>query len=119
MAIPSARWARIAATLEKVLRAASKQDETSKPKWLLRVITATAYTRSGDWVRAQEHAKLAWTRAADPAVGGLLTRIYIHNGHKQDAIRTLGEVEARVRSFEWVARAELDEIHGLIEKMPE
>jgi len=110
--------ARIAASLEKVLQAASKQDETSKPKWLLRAVAATAYTRSGNWVRAQEHLQLAWTRAADPAVGGLLARVYIHNGRKQDAIRTLNEVEARVRSFERIAGSELDDIRALIGKMP-
>ncbi|WP_074862700.1 hypothetical protein [Lysobacter enzymogenes] len=111
--------ARIAAAIDKILQMASRQDETSKPKWLLRIIAATAYTRSGDWIRAQEHARLAWNRAADPAVGGLLARIYIHNGHKQDAIRTLAEVEARVRGFERVAQGELEEIRGLIAKMPE
>lgn len=110
--------ARIAASLEKILQAAAKQDETSKPKWLLRTVLATAYTRSGDWNRAQQQLELAWTRAADPAVGGFLARVYVHNGRKQDAIRTLNEVEARVRSFERVARSELDDIRSMIDKMP-
>lgn len=111
-------YARIADAAEKVLAASPAQPETSKAKWMLRTMAATANLRADRWQKAQEHAEKAWSPGADPAVGGLLTRIYIHNGNKQKAEKTLTEVNARVRSFESIGQKEMSALRAQINQMP-
>ncbi|MBT2747928.1 MULTISPECIES: tetratricopeptide repeat protein [unclassified Lysobacter] len=115
---PEITYARVADALDKILAAAPTQPETSRAKWMLRTMAATANLRADRWQQAQAHAEKAWNPSADPAVGGLLARIYIHNGRKAEAQRTLDEVTARVRSFERIANSELSGLREAIQKMP-
>lgn len=108
---------RIADAATKVLAASPAQSESSKAKWMLRTMAATANIRGGQWQQAQDQAEIAWGPGADPAVGGLLTRIYIHNGHKEKARKTLAEVRARVKSFENIGQREMDELQAKIDQM--
>lgn len=108
---------RVAYAATKILATSPSQPETSKAKWMFRTMAATAYLRAGRWQQAQDQAEKAWGPSSDPAVGGLLTRIYIHNGHKQKATETLAEVRSRVKSFENIGQNEMNELQAKIDQM--
>ncbi|QWP78647.1 tetratricopeptide repeat protein [Lysobacter sp. K5869] len=110
---------RIAQAAERVLDSAPSQAETSKAKWMLRTMAATAHIRAEQWEQAQTQAEKAWNPGADPAVGGLLARIYIHNGRKEEATRALDQVAKRLKGYETIGQEEVASLRAQIAGMPD
>lgn len=110
----------VADSIVRVLNSLDNQPDTTQPKWLLRTTAADLYQRAENWQDAQRQAELAWfPNLSDTAIGAMLVRIYIHNGDKQAAQRTLDEARARVKKHERVANTAIQMDQAAIDAMPD
>lgn len=108
----------IAGSIVDFLKRNTGQPATSKPVWLLRALAAELYSRSGRWDDARMQAELAWhPRVSDTAIASLLVRIYIKEGDKQAAQRTLDEVRRRVKPHEIVANTAIELDQEVVDSM--
>lgn len=87
---------RLAMMLEDALDRAGTQPETSGPKWKLRLLAALTRSEAGDIDGLVRHARLAWTPAADLAVGSVLIEGLVAQGDLESAEQVFAELEARI-----------------------
>lgn len=77
------------------------QSDWARGKYLMRGSLASMYIHADRWEDAQRQAELAWRPSvSDTAIGGMLIRIYLHNGNTEGAQRTLDQVRVRTHDYE-------------------
>ena len=108
---------RLADAIVRIIDGAATQPNTSRPKWMLRTTAATLYARAGEWDAARYQAEMAWQPNADPAVGALLVRIYVHLGDRARAEAVLGEVASRVETYEVAGSLEIARLRQAVGAM--
>ena len=115
---PDVTYATAADSIERLMQATPGQPDSAQPKWSLRTTAADFYRRSGQWQKAQRQAELAWhPDVSDTAVGGLLVNIYVEQGDKAAAQRTLDQVRKRVSIHEKAANESIAVIQAQIDGM--
>lgn len=115
---PNVTYATTADSIERLMQVTPGQPDTAQPKWSLRTTAADFYRRAGQWQDAQRQAELAWhPEVSDTAVGGLLVNIYIEQGDKVAAQRTLNQVRKRVSTHEKAANESIALIQAQIDAM--
>lgn len=115
---PEVTYATTADSIERLMQATPGQPDSAQPKWSLRTTAADFYRRAGQWQDAQRQAELAWhPEVSDTAVGGLLVNIYIEQGNKAAAQRTLDQVRKRVSKHEKAANESIAQIQAQIDAM--
>lgn len=97
----------VADAIVQMLAAASTQSDDVAPKSRLRFYAADLYAHAGRWKDALPLAQLSWQHSTDPKVGALLVRIYLNNGMRSAAERTVAELARVVKPYDRFGQSEL------------
>lgn len=106
----------VADAFSVLLDAAWSQPESDHSKMHIRKMTAQVYARAGRWETAEHHAKVGWKGNADPPTGGLLVRIYLRNGKRQQAQAVFDALKVTIRPFDTDGQRELAILRSLLEE---
>ncbi|UHQ22568.1 hypothetical protein LVB77_18235 [Lysobacter sp. 5GHs7-4] len=104
----------LAAAIVRVLDAMRAQPESSRPKWLLRLLAAEIYAGTGDLAASRAQAERAWTASGDLPTGTLLAKVMAAQGADASAIAVLGELERRMKPYDSRGQAELAAIRAML-----
>ena len=104
----------LADTIVRTLDATRAQPESSRPKWLTRLLAAEIYASIGDLAAAQTQAQLAWAASGDLPTGILLAKVLAARGSSDDAIRVLAELERRMKPYDSLGQSELGAIRRML-----
>jgi protein O-mannosyl-transferase len=103
-----------AGKMAEVLDAASAQPDSTKPKWMLRVVVAQMYAKTAEWNKAEGQAERAWQASKDPSTGALLAVIYSHKHRFADASTVLEQAARQLHSHNVSGRAEIDRVRDYL-----
>lgn len=101
-------------TVVRTLAATPAQPESSRPKWLTRLLAAEIYAGIGDLGAAQSQAEIAWAASGDLPTGTLLAKILAARGARDDAIGVLAELERRMKPYDSRGQSELAAIRQML-----
>jgi hypothetical protein len=108
----------LAGAIVRTIEAMPSQPESSRPKWLTRLLAAEIYASIGDLAAAQAQAQVAWTASGDLPTGILLAKILAARGSGEDAIRVLSELERRMKPYDSLGQSELQVIRRMLAAAP-
>ena len=101
-------------TVVRTLAATPTQPESSRPKWLTRLLAAEVYASVGDLAAAQTQAEIAWAASGDLPTGALLAKILAARGATDGALRVLAELERRMKPYDSLGQSELAAIRQML-----